>query len=173
MLSRFSTYSAAGRSRLRRSRTYNVRLIRRDYSYTIQEVAELFSLHPNAVRRWLKDGLRAIDEVRPKLIHGSDLIAFLSRRQQSRKCGCGPDEMYCFACRAPRRPAGGRVAVNQLGPSRLILRGPCELCGTRMNRAVSSSRLAEVERTFTVTMASPRLIETSTPIVFCELAPGD
>ena len=161
------------RSPVRKNRTYNVRLIRRDYSYTIQEIAELFSLHPNAVRRWVKDRLRTIDTHRPQLIHGSDLIEFLSRRQQGRKRGCGPDEMYCFRCHEPRRPAGGHVAVEQLGPSRLILRGSCALCGTRMNRAVSMARLPEFERSFTVTAASPRLVGTSAPVDMCESVPGE
>jgi hypothetical protein len=168
MTDRNAVSSVASQPPRRKSRTYNVRLIRRDYSYTVQEIAELFNLHPNAVRRWVKDKLRTIDTHRPQLIHGSDLIEFLSRRQQGRKRGCGPDEMYCFGCHEPRRPAGGRVAVEHLGPSRLILRGSCELCGTRMNRAISTSLLREVERTFAVTLASPRLVGTSAPIDMCE-----
>ena len=34
----------------RKRRTYNVRLVRRNLSYEIREIAELFSLHPQAVR---------------------------------------------------------------------------------------------------------------------------
>jgi hypothetical protein len=153
----------------RKSRTYNVRLIRRDHSCTVQEIAELFSVHPNAVRRWLKDGLRTIDSHRPQLIHGTDLIEYLDRRQCGRKRRCAPDEMYCFNCREPRRPAGGRVAVVQLNPARNMLQGFCELCGTSMNRASSARRFAELERIFTVTTVSPRLSGCSEPIVMCYL----
>ena len=147
-------------ARLRRRYTYNVRLVRRDLSYTIQEIAELFNLHPNAVRRWVKAGLPTIDEHRPQLIHGSDLIDFLNKRQQSRKQRCAPDEMYCCRCRAPRRPRPGTVVVDRLNARQFMIRGRCELCGTRMNRSGSVARLAEVERAFAITTAPARLDET-------------
>jgi hypothetical protein len=54
-------------SRAGAKRTYNLRLIRRTCSYTVHEVAELYSLHPNAVRCWVKKGLRTIDDRRPSL----------------------------------------------------------------------------------------------------------
>jgi hypothetical protein len=153
-------------------RTYNIRLIRRTCSYTVHEVAELYGLHPNAVRRWIKEGLRTIDDRRPQLIHGSDLIAFLGARQRGRKRRCAPDEMFCCRCRAPRRPKGGRVAVDRLNARQVIIRGECELCGTRMNRGGSRARLTEVERAFNVTAASPRLRETADPAVTCDLSRG-
>jgi hypothetical protein len=156
----------------RRKYTYNVRLIRRDLSYSIQEIADLFSLHPNAVRRWVKAGLPTIDEERPKLIHGSDLIDFLNTRQRERKRRCAPGEMYCCRCRASRRPKEGRVVVDRIGARQLMVRGECELCGTRMNRGGSLERLREVEREFTVTAAAPRLGETVEPAVMCELPQG-
>lgn len=156
----------------RRKYTYNVRLIRRDLSYTIQEIADLFSLHPNAVRRWVKAGLRTIDDRRPVFIHGSDLIDFLNDRQRGRKHKCAADEMWCCRCREPRRPKAGRVVVDRLNARQLMLRGECELCGARMNRGGSAAGLAEVERTFTVTAAPPRLSETTGPVVMCDLPPG-
>ena len=173
MANRRQPSSVFSRPPRRKSRTYNLRLIRRDHSCTVQEIAELFSVHPNAVRRWVKDGLGTIDNHRPQLIHGTDLIEYLQRRQRGRKRRCAPDQMYCFTCRVPRRPAGGRVAVVQLSPARWMVQGPCELCGTSMNRASSARRLAELERTFTVTIASLRLDGTSAPIGMCELAQGE
>jgi hypothetical protein len=157
----------------RKSRTYNLKLIRRDYSFTVQEIAELFSLHPNAVRRWVKNGLRTIDSHRPQLIHGTDLIECLDRRQRGRKRRCAPDEMYCFSCREPRRPAGGRMVLMQLSPARWIVQGSCEICSTRMNRARSAKRFAELEGIFTVTAASPRLDGTSAPLDMCELTEAE
>jgi hypothetical protein len=174
MANHLSSHSATYRTRHRKSRIYNVRLIRRDYSYTVQEIAELFNLHPNAVRRWLRDGgLRTIDASRPQLIHGSDLIDFLSRKQLNRKRGCAPDEMYCFKCREPRHPASGRVTVADLGPTRVFLQGTCELCGTRMNRALTAARLPELERVLSIRTASSHLDGTSSPIDMCDLAARD
>jgi hypothetical protein len=159
-------------ARNRRKYTYNVRLIRLSLSYTIHEIAETFDLHPNAVRRWVKAGLRTIDDRRPQLIYGSDLIGFLRKRQQGRKHRCGPGEMYCCKCRAPRRPRSGCVVVDHLNARQLMIRGECELCGTRMNRGGSLARLAEVELAFATTAAAPRLGKTSDPPVICDLPQG-
>ena len=153
----------------RRKYTYNLRLIRRDLSYSIPEIAELFRLHPNAVRRWIKDGLAPIDDRKPQLVHGSRLVDYLARRQQARKRGCAPDEMYCCRCRAPRRPSGGAVFVDQVNARQIIIRATCELCGTKMNRGGLLKRLGEVERVFTVTAVSLRLDETTDPLVKCDL----
>jgi hypothetical protein len=157
------------RSVLRHSRprryTYNVRRIRRTLSYDYQGVAELFHLHINGIRRWVKAGLPTIDDRRPHRIHGSDLIAFLAKRQGNRKRKCLPDEMYCCRCRAPRRPMLGQVSLERPNSRQIMIRGRCELCGTRMNRGGAVSRLSEIERLFTVTMAPARLDESSSPTV--------
>jgi hypothetical protein len=155
-----------------RKYTYNLKLVRREFSYTVQEIADLFSLHPNAVRRWVKAGLRTIDDRRPHLVHGTDLIAFLNKRQQRRKRRCAPDQMYCCRCRVPRRPAGGRVVVDRLNAKQLIIRGICELCGVRMNRGGSLARLSEIERVFAVAAAPARIGETTAPAVMCHLPQG-
>ena len=46
-----------------RRRTYNTQLVKRDFSYSIQEIAEQFGLHPQAVRRWIKAGLRGAGNI--------------------------------------------------------------------------------------------------------------
>jgi hypothetical protein len=150
--------------RTRRYR-YNTRLIRRDLSYTIQEVAELFSLHPNAVRCWLKEGLRRIDGRKPYLIHGSDLIDFLNRRQMGRKHRCQPGEMFCCRCREPRLPVVGSIVIHRVNERQIMIRGVCELCGTKMNRGCLAARIVEAERAFNITTAPQRLEETSDVVV--------
>jgi hypothetical protein len=98
-------------SRHAKRRTYNTRLIRRDYAYFISEIAELFNLHRNAVRRWLKAGLCTVDDRRPSLVHGGDLITFLDSRQANRKRKCGANEFYCCRCRRPQRPLHNRIEI--------------------------------------------------------------
>ena len=95
-----------------RKRTYNTRLIKRDYPYFVSEVADLFHLHPNAVRRWIKAGLITVDDRRPVLVHGGDLIDFLDMRQAQRKQKCAVDELYCFRCRRPKHPLFNRIEVE-------------------------------------------------------------
>ena len=74
-------------------------------SYTVEEVADLFDVHKNTVRHWIKDGLPLCDERRPTLILGADLRDYLQARRQARKRKCRPCEMYCLRCRSPQIPA--------------------------------------------------------------------
>ncbi len=86
----------------RRRRTYNVRLIKATWPYSVQEIAALFSLHKNAVLRWVKEGLQVNGDRRPYLIRGNELTRFLTARQKGRKRKCSTKEFHCFKCRAPR-----------------------------------------------------------------------
>ena len=158
-------------SRRAKKRTYNTRLIRRDYTYFVQEIAELFDVHPQAVRRWVKAGLPAIDVRRPLLIHGSDLIAFLDNRQTQRKQPCAADELYCLRCRAPRRPKFGRVAIEIRSQTRVNLSGACERCGTPMHRAGARARLDEYSTVFRVERPGEgRIRACSDPSLMCHLS---
>lgn len=87
-----------------RKRTYNPRRARAGQSYTVQDVAEIYGLHKNAVLRWIKEGLPVIDRQKPYLIHGGELAEYLRRKQSGRKQPCKPDEFFCFKCRALSRP---------------------------------------------------------------------
>jgi len=138
----------------RRKRAYNLRRVRLAYSYFVHEVAELFGVHVNAVRRWPKAGLRTIDDRRPHLIHGTDLVEFLSARQRDRRHKCAADEMFCCRCRAPRRPVERRVVVDTVNARQIIIRGICEACGARMNRGGLRSRMGEIRRVFIVAAAA-------------------
>ena len=141
--------SDAQQRRPRRSkRTYNLRLIKRDYPYFVSEIADLFGLHRNAVRRWIRTGLPTIDDRRPLLVHGGELIDFLCTRQTQRKRKCAAGEFYCFRCRRPRRPLFNRIDVEIRGGTKLNLSGVCETCGTRMNRAGSADRIDQYQQIF-------------------------
>ena len=113
-------------ARRTKKRTYNTRLIKRDYSYFVWEIADLLDLHPNAVRRWIKVGLVLVDDRRPSLIYGGDLIEFLDTRQGRRKQKGAANELFCFRCRRPRHPRFGRVELEIRSETRLDLSGVCE-----------------------------------------------
>jgi hypothetical protein len=153
-----------------RKRTYNTRLIKRDYPYFISEIAELFHLHRNAVWRWMKTGLSAVDHRRPVLVHGKDLIEFLNARQIGRKRKCAIDEFYCCRCRRPRHALLNHVYVQLQTETRLNLSGICENCGTRMNRAGSVAKIEIYRRTFIIQAAAEgRISGCSDPVVMCDL----
>jgi hypothetical protein len=158
-----------GRGEKAKRRSYNVRLIKR-LSYTIREIADLFGIHPQAVRRWIKAGLRTIDDSRPFLVHGSDLIDFLSERQSSRKQKCDPNQFFCCGCRAPREARDNRVNIHIRNAKQLNIAGRCAECGALVNRAGSVRRLDDYRKAFDVqTTADRHIREDAGGGVMCHL----
>jgi Helix-turn-helix domain len=134
----------------RRKRTYNVRRIKATWPYTVQEIAELFRIHKNAVLRWLKDGLQANKDQRPFLIRGEELIRFLNARQTRKGCKCTPTEFYCFKCRAPRQAYLGIVDIAIESPTRLRVKSLCALCSTPINKMQNARDLPKIQNRFHV-----------------------
>ena len=155
-----------------RKYSYNLRLIRQTMPYSIQEVADLYHLHPNAVRRWLRDGLKVVEQKRPYLIHGGDLIDFLQMRQEGRKRPSEPGQMYCCSCRASRYPTPGSTTVAHLNAKQVIVQGRCELCGTRMQQFGAAKRLDQLALEFAATSPPPLLTDTADPPVQCQIDQG-
>jgi len=85
----------------------NPRLAKMHYSYTVEEIAALYDVHPNTARSWLKSGLTAIDDARPILVAGTELRRFIEDQRAGAKKPCPPGTMYCFRCQAPGVPAFG------------------------------------------------------------------
>jgi transcription elongation factor Elf1 len=147
-------------------RTYNTRLIRRDFCYRLDEVAELYSLHRQTVRQWLRGGLRRIDDRRPILINGGDLIHFLNARQSKRKQACASDEFYCCRCREPRRAHNNLVSIVIKSNVKLVLSANCSKCGTRVHRFGSVQKLNDYHSAFIVqTLAEARITVRPEPVV--------
>lgn len=156
-----------------RRRTFNVRLIKRDMTYSVDDIVLLFGVHVNTVRNWLANSLIAIDHHRPTLIHGSDLTAFLRRMMSKRKQSCAPEQFYCFKCRVPRRPAGNLVALLPQGP-KVRLSSKCENCGTRMFKAGSPTKLDFYAETFVLNQTGADHITVCVePIVNCDQETGE
>jgi excisionase family DNA binding protein len=131
-------------------RSYNPRRVCRDLSYSVQEVAELFGIHKNTVLQWLKNGLVRIDDSKPYLIHGSNLMAFLDMKRESRKSRCKDNELYCFRCRAPRRAWENTVDIVFINSKKLRLEGLCSVCDAKVLRMGSPSRMAEYLKNFSI-----------------------
>ena len=149
-------------------RTYNTRRIKRDYSYYLDEVAELFDVHKNSVRNWVKSGLPLVDDKRPHMVHGSALIAFLKKRQSKRKHRCQLHEFYCFKCRLPRPLWEGLADMAITSKTRLQLSGICNTCNTKVFKAGSVERISEYAKTFDLqTVQGRHIIERSHPSLMC------
>jgi hypothetical protein len=122
------------------------------------------------VRNWLKQGLPAIDDRRPTLILGRELVRFLQERRQRAKQSCGLGRIYCIACRAPKVPAGKMAECIPTGPLAGNLRGICPDCDRLIYRRVNLAKIDAVrgELEITFTQPRPRLGERAAPSVNCD-----
>ncbi|WP_430419355.1 helix-turn-helix domain-containing protein [Phenylobacterium sp.] len=114
----------------------NPRLAKLNRTYTTEEVARLYNLSRETVRRWVRfAGLHPIDGRRPTLIHGATLQTFVAARREAAKRPTPAGRLHCFGCRAARRPA---LRMADFHPSRGRgagnIRALCETCGGVMNR---------------------------------------
>lgn len=148
----------------------NPRLVKVHRSYSVEDIAQLFGLHKNTVRNWLKQGLPCIDDRRPILILGWALSRFLHERRQKAKQACGPGRIYCVACRAPKVPAGKMAECTPVSDSMGKLCGICPDCDRliyrRVNRAKIDAVRGELEITFT--QPHPRIGESAILFVKCD-----
>jgi hypothetical protein len=153
----------------------NPHLVKIHRSYTVEEIAHLFDIHKNTVRAWLKAGLPALDERRPKLIHGQDLITFLQARRAKNKRTCQPGEMYCLRCRAPKLPAGDMADYVPDTETLGTLKGFCPDCEAMMNRRVSTAKLELVRGKLDIrfTKAQEQLSNTPEPNVNSDFRQGE
>lgn len=88
-------------NKTKRKRHPNHRLAKIHRNYTVEEVTDLFGVHRNTVREWVKRGLPIIDTKRPMLILGQELGIFLKAHRTKNKQSCAPGEFYCLRFRAP------------------------------------------------------------------------
>ncbi|SDO57152.1 helix-turn-helix domain-containing protein [Phyllobacterium sp. OV277] len=127
------------------------RALRLHRNYTVDEAARVLGVAEGSIRRWIKNGLPALQERKPALILGGDLSEFLkSRKATKRKCKL--NECYCFSCRVPRQPAFGEVEFLPLNATSGNMRAICEECSTLMHKRVSVMKLDELKAILAVTI---------------------
>ena len=137
------------------SRRPDHRRISKHRNYAVAEIATRLAVSRGTVRRWVKYGLPVLDDRKPMLVLGEDLINFLkARRKPRQKCSLG--ECYCFSCRAPRPAAGGMAEFRWDTPATGNLRALCSVCTTVMHKRVSAARLKELQAVLDVTIVQGR-----------------
>jgi len=62
---------------------HNPNLAKINRNYTVSEVATLYGISKATVRRWIRLGLPVIDDMRPILILGCDLLDYIHRQRRS------------------------------------------------------------------------------------------
>ncbi len=154
----------------------NHRLAKIHRTYAVDEVANLFGVHRNTVREWIKRGLPTItDSRRPILILGRDLVIFIQARRLKNKRPCQPGEIYCVRCRAPKNPAG-YMAEYQPGTTAVgNLVGICPSCESMMYRRVNLAKLEQIRGKLDITMpqALSHIGESTEPSVNSDLRHED
>ena len=121
-------------------------------SYTVEEVAELFSVHKNTVREWIKTGLPIGDDKRPLLILGIDLRDFLQQKRTARKQKCKPFELFCLRCRSPQHPAENMAEYEPINATTGRLIAICPACTGLMNKFISRANVAKIEGQLDITI---------------------
>lgn len=155
-------------------RLHNPNLAKIHRNYTVEEVAELYGVFKGTVRAWIKAGLPVLNDKRPMLILGSNLVAFHQARRTKNKQQCKPGEMYCVRCRTPKKPAGDmadyQIITDKIGNLEAI----CPDCDKIMNRRVSLSKLEQVRGEITITLpqALQHIIESNQSSVNSDLIGG-
>lgn len=118
-------------------------------SYTVEEIAYLYSIHKNTVRSWVKAGLPVCDNQKPMLILGSELREFIKAKNKKNKQKCKPNEMFCFRCKSPQIPAENMVEYEPINDVTGRLIALCSCCEGVMNKYISLAGFAGIMHYFT------------------------
>ncbi len=141
-------------------RRFNPRLIKIHANYLTQDIADLFHVHIDTVNNWYKSGLRRVDQERPFLVFGENLFDFLTRRNKQIKKKTGPNEFFCCKCKESRKTQEGVVKIKVINSKKLMIKGICVICGTKMNKLGSVTKINEIKKLFNVqVIQEERLLE--------------
>ncbi len=129
-------------------KTFNTRVIKQDFIYSVDALAERLKVNKQTIYIWKKEGLQPIDDNLPLMFHGTTIIAFLKHRMNARKKPCQPDEFYCFSCQLPRKVFEGKVNIIPLSKNKVNLNGECAVCRRLIYKTPSIKNLPEILKYF-------------------------
>lgn len=131
----------------------------------MEEIADLYGVFKGTVRNWIKAGLAVLNDKRPMLILGRDLVAFHQAKNSKNKLKCKPGEMYCVKCHAPKVPDGNMVDYEAVTEKIGNLVAICPTCYSTMNRRVSIAKLDQVLGKMDITLPLPlqHIVESNQP----------
>lgn len=119
-------------------RRYNLSRIRVNYTYSVEEIAELWGIATMTVFRWIADeGLSRLPNSKKYFVHGSELRKFLERKNSKNKTPCADHEIYCCKCRKPQLPNLQAIEINSLPNGTIRVLSRCFICSTAVNKVIS------------------------------------
>ena len=125
-----------------------IHLIKKDKTYTSQELADTLKVHVRTVQVWHRDGLPALPDTFPLLFKGEEVKTYLFQQRKAQKQPLQPNEFFCMHCHAPKRSVSGCVRIvpshKKMGQyQQFQIVGKCETCGNEISR-VGSTKTPEV-----------------------------
>ncbi|MGH1397655.1 MAG: helix-turn-helix domain-containing protein [Alphaproteobacteria bacterium] len=117
--------------------------------YGIDDVCAVFNMHPQTVRKWIKNGLKTIDNGKPSLIYGNDLIVFLKKKNTKNKCETAFHELFCLKCQDARPIYQNKIAVTQKTQI-LNVCGVCRTCKAKMYQSYKLNDFPNLRKIFQV-----------------------
>lgn len=123
---------------------YPLNKVRRNYTYTVEQIADIFGISRHTVFRWIKDeNLQRVGKTKKFLVHGSQLYRFLNHKRRKKKKPCKAGEMFCFKCQGPRKPKTESIEIQKIPNKTVRVFGKCAVCNTRMNIVVGVKNWAK------------------------------
>jgi hypothetical protein len=114
--------------------------------YSVAEVGLQIKRSEKIIFAFIKDGLKTIDDKKPFLIRGYDLIAYLRKINERKKCPTEIYEMYCPKCREARTPKAKEITIEpDFG---IKAKGICPVCKITMNKNYKIDSLSDLKRIF-------------------------
>ncbi len=119
-----------------------IHLIKKDKTYTSQELADTLKVHVRTVQAWHRDGLPALPDTFPLLFKGEEVKTYLLQKRKKQKQPLQADEFLCMHCHASKRSVRGCVQIvpgRQMGKfQQYRITGKCETCGTKISRLATN-----------------------------------
>ena len=131
-------------------RKHNLSRIKQDVTYDFHEISLLLDVSKGTVRHWEKEGLPVMKFRRPYLVKGSELKAFLSKRQSRIKHTCKEHEIYCLSCKVPRCAWENAVDVKAVNEKKLMLSGICSTCDRSLSKIQPMKNLPHIAEIFNI-----------------------
>ncbi len=126
------------------ARRINLRAIRANTAYTLEEAAVTLGVSIVAIRGWEKRGLPVMRMQKPFLVLGCALREFVENRIRNAKVPLDPDQLYCLPCRKAQIPMGRMVDYVPQTATTGRLVGLCPECERTCNRMTSKAKLRDL-----------------------------
>lgn len=118
--------------------------LKKNYTYTVQQLQEDFGFHPQTIRKWVKDNSLPVIQQRPMLIFSEVLRNYFIQQRKEKKAVLEHQQMYCLPCRQPRLPLESKVHYED-GKNVMTMRGVCPECNTLMLKKQSKEKALKIQ----------------------------